>query len=101
MLLFPDTLGDYPSYRAYFAAKRKWFFGFFALSQVLDQIDSWIKGADYFLTLGWPYSVTTGLLVLMSIVAMFSSNGRFQAAFLALGLINEVGWIFWLLHTVN
>ncbi|OYW34478.1 MAG: hypothetical protein B7Z41_02110 [Rhizobiales bacterium 12-66-7] len=101
VLLFPDNLGDYPSYRAYFAAKRKWFFGFFALSQALDQIDSWIKGADYFLTLGWPYSVTTGLLILMSIVAMFSSNGRFQAAFLALGLINEVGWIFWLLHTVN
>jgi hypothetical protein len=101
VLLFPDNLGEYDSYRAYFAAKRVWFFGFFALSQVLDQVDSWVKGRDYFFTLGWPYQAQVLASIICCIIAMFTANVRFQAAFLVLSLANEITWIVWLLDTVN
>ncbi|MFG1461397.1 hypothetical protein V5F77_00730 [Xanthobacter sp. DSM 24535] len=101
VLLFPDTVGEYGSYRAYFAAKRRWFFAFFALSQVFDLVDSWAKGPDYIRALGLPYTITTSTSILFSTIAILTGNVRFQAAFLILSLANELGWTVWLLHTVN
>jgi hypothetical protein len=47
VLLFPEDLSGYAGYQDYFLSRRVWFFGFVALTELLDVIDSWIKGAEY------------------------------------------------------
>ena len=45
-LLFPNDIEGYDGYGDYFIAQRAWFFGIFALTEVLDVIDTLIKGTD-------------------------------------------------------
>jgi hypothetical protein len=96
VLLFPDDLGEYRDYGDYLIGRRKWFFGIFGLSQVLDQIDTWIKGVDYALSLGVLSMVQTALVVAGCLIAMFTTNRRYHGIFLGLLLTSQMLWIVWL-----
>jgi hypothetical protein len=43
-LLFPQDLDEYQGYQDYFLSRRRWFFGFVALTEALDVVDTLIKG---------------------------------------------------------
>ena len=43
-LLFPQDLDEYQGYQDYFLSRRRWFFGFAALTEALDVVDTLIKG---------------------------------------------------------
>src|SRR5262245_50757174 len=43
-LLFPTGIDKYPDYKSYFLSVRGWFFGFAALTETMDVLDTWIKG---------------------------------------------------------
>ena len=42
-------------YQDYFLSRRRWFFGFAALTEALDVVDSLIKGDDHLQSLGLEY----------------------------------------------
>jgi hypothetical protein len=52
VLLFPQDLEEYAGYQDYFLSRRRWFFGFAALTEALDVVDSLIKGEDHLRSLG-------------------------------------------------
>ena len=59
-LLFPAKIDDYDGYADYFISRRHWFFGILAVIYAVDFIDTWIKGATYFASLGPEYPIRNG-----------------------------------------
>ena len=64
-LLFPQDLDEYKGYQDYFLSRRRWFFGFAALTESLDVIDTLIKGEAHLRSLGLEYLVATGAFILL------------------------------------
>lgn len=101
VLLFPDHLGNYASYRDYFYAKRKWFFGILAVSHVMDVLDTFLKNVEYVQFVGLIEGVEAVVMVSGCLIAMRTRNPRFHAAFLLLALVDQFFWIGWLLNTLS
>lgn len=92
-LLFPDQINDYRDYEHYFEARKRWFYGVFALTFLIDIGDTLIKGEAYFAALGSEYLLHQGLFAAAAIAAMFVPGKRFQAAFLVVGMLYQTSWI--------
>lgn len=101
VLLFPDHLGDYSSYRAYFYDRRKWFFGILAVSHVMDFIDTIIKGGDYAQKAALFQEVEMVVMIAGCVIAISTRNPRYHAAFLILALLDQFVRVGWLLNTIN
>ena len=67
-LLFPQDLEEYKGYQDYFLSRRRWFFGFAALTEALDVVDTLIKGEAHLQSLGLEYLVAAGVFILLSAV---------------------------------
>jgi hypothetical protein len=92
-LLFPDDLLGYSGLEDYFMSRRKWFFGLLAVTFLLDLVDTQLKGADYFHSLGLQYLIRNLAYVTLAVTAMFVENRRFHAVFVACALLYLVVWI--------
>ena len=79
-LLFPRDLEGYEGYRDYFMARRTWFFGLLVGWAVIDTIDTWIKGPQYFASLGATAMIFNVALVICSVVGITVRRGSVQAA---------------------
>ena len=93
-LLFPSDLDDYSGYEDYYYSRRKWLFGLIGLSYIVDLYDTWLKGADHFMSLGMHYRVVIASYVLASGVAILTKNRSFHATFAILVLTHQVYWAF-------
>jgi hypothetical protein len=100
-LLFPDDLQEYSGFEDYFMSRRKWFFGIFGFSFIIDFIDTAMKGSVYFNSLGWEYPARNAIFIALCIAAMFISKVRFQLAFVLGALAYELSYIFRLYHTMQ
>jgi hypothetical protein len=100
-LLFPDDMQEYSGYEDYFMSRRKWFFGIFSFSFVIDFFDTALKGSDYYNSLGWEYPVRNSAFIALSIAAMFVSNRKAQLAFVIIALLYEISYIFRLYHIIQ
>jgi hypothetical protein len=78
-LLFPQDLQGYDGYKDYFLSRRAWFFGFVALTETLDLIDTWIKGAEHLQSLGPEYPIRISLFLVMCAIAARTRNLTFHA----------------------
>jgi hypothetical protein len=92
-LLFPDRMDEYKGFEDYFQSRRRWFYGFLTLIFILDLIDTRIKGIEHFRSLGIEYPVRQAAFALCSVIAMIMPSKRYQAAFVAVGLIYQLFWI--------
>jgi len=97
-ILFPRDLEGYDGYKAYFLARRFWFFGLLIGWSVIDVIDTWIKGSDYVASLGATAVIFNVLLALCAIVGMLVRRGSIQAI-IAVGQLVYV--LFGVLHLFN
>jgi hypothetical protein len=79
-------------YEDYFLARRRWFFGFAALTKSLDVIDTLIKGEAHLRSLGLEYLVATGAFVLLSAVAARTGNPRFHMPFVLSAVAYEISF---------
>jgi len=93
-LLFPTDIEGYDSYGDYFIARRAWFFGIFALSEVLDLVDTLIKGVDHLRSLGAEYLVHNAVFLVLCLVAARTRNLTFHGLFAAGGLAYEMIYIY-------
>ena len=93
-LLFPTDIEGYDGYGDYFIARRVWFFGIFAASEVMDLIDTLIKGMDHLRSLGLEYLVHNALFLVLCLVAARTRNLTFHGLFVAAGLVYEVTYMY-------
>jgi hypothetical protein len=100
-LLFPDDLAGYEGYEDYFLSRRGWFFGFVALTQALDVIDTWVKGEEHLNSLGHEYLVRSALFIALCAVAAKTRNRFFHAAFVAVALIYDASYSLRYFYTVT
>jgi hypothetical protein len=84
-LLFPDDLREYAGYEDYFLSRRRWFFGIFALTFVVDIFDTWLKGIDYLETFGPEYFIRSGVDIVLCGLAMVLRSRIFHLAFVGIG----------------
>jgi hypothetical protein len=88
-LLFPDNLAEYDGYEDFFLKRRRWFFSIFGLTFLLDVVDTLIKGAPYFDTLGLVYIVQIPFGLAFSAIALWTANRRFHLGFVLLQLLYQ------------
>lgn len=100
-LLFPQDLDDYQGYQDYFLSRRRWFFGFAALTEALDVVDSWIKGEAHLQSLGVEYLLAVVAFVLMCGVAVTTRNLRFHMLFALGAILYEISFFVRHYGTLN
>jgi len=92
-LLFPADMGDFKGFEDYFMARRRWFFGLFALTLPMDLVDTLVKGRAYFESLGVEYPVRLGITLILCAIAARTASRRFHLVFAALYLVYLLSWI--------
>jgi hypothetical protein len=92
-LLFPDKMDEYDGFGDYFQSRRRWFYGLLTIMFLVDLIDTAIKGRAHFESLGLEYPIRQALLAGGAILAVLWGNKRFQVAFVAVALVDQVIWI--------
>jgi hypothetical protein len=92
-LLFPDKIDDYDGYEDFFLKRRKWFFGVFALTFILDIIDTLIKGPPYFDNLGIGYLVQVPIGIALCLIAMVTIDRRYHLTLVFVHLAYQAYWI--------
>lgn len=100
-LLFPSSLQEYRGFEDYFQTRRRSFYGIFVLIQIMDLIDTAIKGEAYFLSLGLEYPLQQTVFIVMGFIAMVVPSQRYQAALVVLTLLYKGLWIFRLYDILN
>ena len=91
-LLFPQDLEGYSGYDDYFMSRRGWFLGLMATYFMIDFWDTWLKGADYFASLGVEYVISTSLMIVGCLVGIRTLNQRFHGGLAVLFLAYQVSW---------
>lgn len=93
-LLYPSDIDEYTGYEDYFLTRRTWFFGLLAAVEVVDLIDTAIKGRDYFLSLGIEYPLRNAAIGAACIAAIFIRNRTYHLALVAVLFAYEAWWIW-------
>ena len=60
------------NFKQYYYSKRKWFFSVILAYNIVDIIDTLVKGSDHIINLGTGYLLLITVSILLSIVAIFS-----------------------------
>jgi hypothetical protein len=100
-LLFSDHVEGHEGYLDYFLSRRIWFFGFAGLTEALDVVDTWIKGADHLRSLGPEYFAHIGVFVVLCGIAAWTRNRTFHAFFVVISLAYEVSYLMRYYYTVS
>ncbi len=93
-LLYPADIDEYAGYEDYFLSRRGWFFGILAGAQVLDLVDTAIKGEAYFQSLGFEHPMRNVVIAAACITAIFVRDRRFHLALVTIYLLYEASWIW-------
>ena len=100
-VLFPKDIEGYDGYKDYFLSRRRWFFGLQIGWLVLDLIDTRIKGAEYFASLGTEYIVGGVILTLGYVTGLITRRERVQAVIAIAVLANQISWVWRVFNTVS
>lgn len=92
-LLFPDDLDEYADYEDYFLNRRRWFYGLFALTFVLDVVDTALKGSERWSHYSADYLVQVPLGLGLCLLASLFANKRLQLATASLHIAYQAYWI--------
>ena len=92
-ILFPDRMDDYSGYEDYFHSRRRWFYGFLSCLFVIDVVDTAMKGAEHFRSLGPVYPYRQAALFSLAVVAMFVQDRRYHAGFVSTAIIAQIWFI--------
>jgi hypothetical protein len=92
-LLFPDKLEEYSGYEDFFLRRRHWFFGIFALTFGLDIVDTLIKGAPYFDTLGVGYLIQVPIGIALCLIGIWTSDRRYHLGLVIVHILYQLAWI--------
>lgn len=91
-LLFPKVLDPDVDLDTFFYDRRGWFFGANALYFTVDLIDSRMKGAEHFASLGLEYVIATLVQAALCLIAMKTRNAVFHWIFGLAALLTQIEW---------
>lgn len=100
-LLFPADLEGYDGFKGYFYSRRSWLFGLGAGQIVIDLIDTLLKGAAHFASLGLVYPLASVAMLLLFTIAAITRNERFHAFFAVLLLVYQLFLALTFFNTVQ
>jgi hypothetical protein len=82
-------------------SRRRWFFGLLAATVPVDLIDTLVKGPAYFRSLSIEYPIRLATVLVLSGLAAWTKDRRFQLAFALLYLAYLVAWILRLYRVLD
>ena len=100
-MLFPADLEGYDGFKGYFYSRRGWFLGLLAAFFAFDVVDTWLKGSDYFLSLGTEYVVSSIAQPAGCVIGIFAKNERYHGALAVLSLAYQISWALRFYQTVG
>lgn len=100
-LLFPDNIGEYGSYEAFFLQRRWWFFGIFGLTFLLDVVDTMIKGIDYWSRFAADYLIQVPMGLAICVVGCLTRRRGIQLALAVVHLAYQVYWMSRVIHNAH
>lgn len=92
-MLFPDSMAGYKGYEDYFMSRRGWFFGIVIAVFIFDFLDTAMKGADHFRSLGPEYPSRNLALMGLLAAGIYLRNQKAQLALVAVALIIQTAFI--------
>jgi hypothetical protein len=101
VLLFPEDMADYSSFKEYFYSRRQWIFSLMTILFLADIADTMIKGPAYVHSLGVAYLVRVVSFIGLSIAAIKVKDERFHAAFAIYATAFEIALILKYYMTIN
>jgi hypothetical protein len=99
-LLSPDNIAEYNGYEDFFLKRRHWFFAFFAITFVLDAIDSMIKGDGYWTRFEYEYFMQVPAGLVLSAIAIRFGSPRLHLAIVLLHLTYQAYLVSRFFYTV-
>lgn len=99
-LLSVDNISEYDGYEDFFLKRRKWFFGLFAATFLLDTVDTIIKGDGYWSRVELDYAVQVPLGLLLCAIAIYSADRRVHLGVVLLHLSYQAYLISRFFYTV-
>jgi len=93
-LLFPEQMDDYSGFEEYFHSRARWFYGFLAALFLIDMIDSAMKGAEHFQSLGSAYPVRQSLMAGLALIGMMVRNRCYHISFGILAIATQIWQIY-------
>ena len=99
-LLSPDNIAEYNGYEDFFLKRRHWFFVFFAVTFVLDAIDSMIKGDGYWTRFEYEYFMQVPAGLVLSAIAIRFGSPRLHLAIVLLHLTYQAYLVSRFFYTV-
>jgi hypothetical protein len=93
-MLFPDSMDGYGGYEDYYYARKSWFFGMMIVLFALDFVDTLLKGHEYYLHLGVPYTVRAVFYIVGYGIAIKTPNRRYHQLFSIAAIAYQFLYIF-------
>jgi hypothetical protein len=93
-MLFPDSMDGYGGYEDYYYSRKSWFFGLLIALFTLDFVDTLLKGRQYYLHLGLPYTIRTIVFIVGYGIAISTNNRRFHRIFSITAIVYQFLYIF-------
>jgi hypothetical protein len=100
-VLIPTDMDGYADFKDYFYSKRRWIFGGLLIFLSMDVIDTTLKGADYFASLGAEYPLRIVGYSALCLTGAIVRNERFHAVAALLGAGYQVTWAIRYFATVS
>jgi hypothetical protein len=100
VLMFPQEMQDYDSFKTYFYSRRKWIFSLMTTLFVVDLVDTLIKGHALQQELGTYHLLSytrAALFIPLSAVAIKVSSERFHVVFAIVATLYEL-LLIWLVY---
>jgi hypothetical protein len=91
-VLFPTDVEGYDGYQDYFMSRRGWFFSLLLLTTAIDVVDTALKGADYFASLGVEYPLAQSVTMGVYALGIYSASHRVHRAIVVVLLLYQVAW---------
>jgi hypothetical protein len=100
-MLFPDNIREYASYEDYLLHRRRWFFGLIALINVMDIVDTQLKGAVRWHALGIAYPIHVAILLVVTAIGVATTNKRVQRIMAPAALVYQIGYFSHMYFTLT
>ncbi|PVD53145.1 hypothetical protein DC498_06280 [Terrimonas sp.] len=94
VLIFPDEINDYKSYKEYFFSRKKWFFSFLILVFIIDIADTLLKGENYLKSLGNDYILRVSSHILLFLTGIYSYSQKFHYFLVGCLIVYNLVYIF-------
>lgn len=93
IILMPDDISKYASYKDYYYDRGRYYFLLLALVFLVDLGDTLLKGGEYFSGLGTEYPFRIAAHFVLSLVAFRTRKEWLHAALALAFIVYEISWI--------